>query len=78
MIVAVAVLGLVVVALLAERHIDRARVAAERDAWATERQHLTNAVIARHPGELAALNRPARPARDLDDEPAPRPRPIGM
>jgi hypothetical protein len=78
MIVAVVVLGLTVLALLVERHLERRRWEAEREAVGAERLRLTNAVIARHPGELAALNRPARPVRDPEDEPAPRPRPIGM
>lgn len=57
-------LAAVVIALLAERFLAERR-------HGRERQALTNAVVARHPGELIALQRATEPTprpRDRDGE----------
>jgi hypothetical protein len=41
----------------------------ERRAWASERRHLQNALIARHPGELIALDR-AETRKPVEESPA--------
>lgn len=56
------ILMAVIVVLLVERIMAENR-------HARERKTLTNAVLARHAGDFAALEREPRPPRDLNDHP---------
>jgi signal transduction histidine kinase len=47
----------------------------ERDAWRVERAELVNRAIARHAGEVIALDRQAKPTTH---EPVDRPVPVGL
>jgi hypothetical protein len=41
----------------------------ERAKWATERKELINRAIARHAGEIVALDREGKPKPERDDKP---------
>lgn len=46
-----------------DRHED------EREAWAAERRELTNRAIARHAGEIVALDREGKQKLEREDKP---------
>jgi uncharacterized membrane protein YsdA (DUF1294 family) len=43
---------------------------AERELWAAERERLVNRAIARHAGEVVALDREGKPKPERDDKPS--------
>ena len=70
---AVAVLVLVVGLLAVLRGQFR-----EREAWAIERRALVDRIIAKHSGEVIALDRKAAPKRSSMDNERDRPVPVGL
>lgn len=50
----------------------------EADAWAVERRALVDRIIAKHSGEVIALDRTASPKRSSLDNVVERPTPVGL
>ena len=58
---AIAIIAMGALIWTLDRHED------EREAWAVERRELTNRAIARHAGEIVALDREGKPKPERED-----------
>lgn len=63
------ILAVVCIALLAALVIILDRHETEREAWTAERKQLVDRAIARHAGEVLALDREPKPKPDRDEPP---------
>ena len=63
----IAILGVVALCLMAVIVIVMERHETEREAWTIERQKLVDRAIARHAGEVVALDREPKPKTERDE-----------